>query len=232
MVGIHRPGPVVRIVRGIGWTLIATGVLTALYVVYLLFFTNLETNRAQVELLDQWELQVGSADQSLPGEGPDDDDDGPAEPVSPGDAYAAMWFERDGERIVADDPLFVVSGTDLGTLRRGPGHYTDTAAPGQPGNFAIAGHRTTYGAPFYHLDLLQEGDEIHVIDRQNRTWVYAFREQRIVRPQDIWVVGNDPFNDGATLITLTTCHPRLSAAQRMIVWGELIESPETDSDET
>jgi sortase A len=230
MVGVHRPGPVVRTVRGIGWTLIATGVLIALYVVYLLFFTNLETNRAQVELLDQWELQVGSADQSLPGEGTEDDD-GPVDPVSPGDAYAAMWFERDGERIVTDDPLFVVSGTDLGTLRRGPGHYTDTVAPGQPGNFAVAGHRTTYGAPFYHLDLLQEGDEIHVIDRQNRRWVYAFREQRIVRPQDIWVVGNDPFNDGATLITLTTCHPRLSAAQRMIVWGELIESPETSPDD-
>ena len=229
-VAVRRPGVGVRIVRGLGWTLIATGALILLYLVYLLFFTNLRTDQAQGELLEQWELQIGgSPGQSLPAEEPEATE-APAEEVAPGDAWAAMWFERDGERIVHDETLFVVEGVSPADLRRGPGHYPGTAAPGEVGNVAISGHRTTYGAPFYHLDKLQEGDTIHLVDRDNREWVYAFREQRIVQPTDVWVVGPDPLGDGGALLTLTTCHPRLSAAQRMIVFADLIGDPRTDDD--
>lgn len=219
-----EPGWGVRLVRGVGWTLIATGAFILLYLVYLLFFTNLETQRAQNELLDQWELEIGAPEVALPAEDPVQD--GPADPVSPGDAYAAMWFERDGQRVIHDDTLFVVEGVEVGDLRSGPGHYADSAAPGENGNFAVAGHRTTYGAPFYHLDQLQAGDEIHVVDRANRHWVYAFREQRIVSPGDVWVVGDDPLDTDTPLLTLTTCHPRTSAAQRLIVFADLVTDPD------
>lgn len=218
------PGLGVRLVRGLGWVLIATGVVILLYLVYLLFFTNLRTDQAQGELLDQWELEFGEPVDALPAEDPDAAEDD-REAVRPGDAYAALWFERDGERIVHDETLFVVEGTSVADLRRGPGHYEGSAAPGEIGNLAISGHRTTYGAPFYHLDQLREGDRIHVVDRSNREWVYEFREQRIVQPTDVWVVGEDPLGTGGALLTLTTCHPRLSAAQRMIVFAELVGEP-------
>ncbi len=213
-----------RAVRGIGWTLIAAGTLILLYLGYLLFYTNFTTGQAQGDLLETWQAEYGA----LPGEGeqaagPSDDPEEEARPVDPGEAYAVMWFERPGsdEPVVHDGPLFVVEGVTLDHLKRGPGHYPQTAGPGREGNFAISGHRTTYGAPFYHLDQLREGDEIHVVDRQQREWVYVVQRQEIVAPTALWVIGEDPLDTGVPTMTLTTCHPRFSAAQRMIVFAEL-----------
>ncbi len=228
----------VRVVRGTGWTLVTSGVVVLLYVVYLLWFTGLETNRAQRELADLFPTAPGEASDA-PSEGAGAGDAGGGEQaptitpelfqplerdesIEVGDAFAAMWFERDGQRIVNDDVLFVVSGVSLDILRLGPGHYPDSDVPGGPGNFAIAGHRTTYGSPFWSLDVLEEGDTIHVLDRAGQEWVYGYREQRIVQPTDVWVVGDDPLDTGEATITLTTCHPRHSAALRLIAWGELL----------
>lgn len=224
-------GWLVPAVRGLGWAMIATGVVILLYLVYLLFFTNVQTERAQDEMLSQWELDIGAPGDTLPAEevGATEAE---AQPVEPGDSYAAMWFERDGERIVHDDTLFVVEGVSVEDLKRGPGHYPGTVEPGEVGNLGISGHRTTYGAPFYHLDQLQEGDTIHIVDRSNREWVYEFLEQRIVQPTDVWVMDNDPLGTGGALLTLTTCHPRLSAAQRMIVFAELVGEPLGTPEET
>jgi sortase A len=209
-----------RVVRATGWTLVVAGSVVLLYVVYLLWFTNLGTDRAQRDLAEAWERSVPAQPA-----GPDAQEPEVPEPVEVGEAYAAIWFERDGEPIVADDVLFVVEGVTLDLLRLGPGHYPDSDVPGGPGNFAVAGHRTTYGAPFWALDELAEGDTIHVVDRRGDEWVYAYREQRIVAPTDIWVVGEDPLETGQPTITLTTCHPRFSAAQRLIAWGELQGDP-------
>ena len=212
-----------RIVRGVGWTLIAAGTVILLYLAYLLFYTNLTTDQAQGELLEDWQAEYGT----LPGEGEHaagpSDDQPEARPADPGEAYAVMWFERPGsdEPVVRDGPLFLVEGVTLEHLKRGPGHYPSTAAPGHDGNFAISGHRTTYGAPFYHLDQLREGDEIHVVDREQREWVYVVRKQEIVQPTALWVIGDDPLETGRPTMTLTTCHPRFSAAERLIVFAEL-----------
>jgi sortase A len=209
----------VRAVRGLGWVLLVSGAIVLLYVVYLLWFTNLGTAEAQRDLAERWESQVGTAATSEdPDEGDDEGD------LDPGDAYAMLWFERDGARIVSDEPLYVVSGVSLDDLRAGPGHYPESAEPGEDGNLAVAGHRTTYGAPFWSLDELREGDTIHVVDRDGEEWVYEYTEQRVVSPADTWVVGEDPLESGAPTITLTTCHPRFSAAQRLIAWGELVSA--------
>ncbi len=210
---------VTRLIRGVGWTLIVLGAIVLLYVVYLLWFTGIETQREQRDLADEWNLIVPDDPIDVDAEVPEE------EPVDVGDAYAALWFERDGERIIDDDIMYVVEGVDLPTLRRGPGHYPESDRPGGEGNLAIAGHRTTYGAPFWSLDELQPGDTIHVMDRQGREWVYAYVEQRIVAPTAMWVVGEDPLDSGAPMITLTTCHPRYSDAQRLIAWGELLDDP-------
>ncbi|MFA9443943.1 class E sortase [Egicoccus sp. AB-alg6-2] len=234
----------IRIARGLGWTLVVSGAVVLLYVVYLLWFTDLSANASQRELAEAWEspqAEPGDVDDAgdgvsvgggfevpeqgvttLPGDG---DGEGEAEPVDTGEAFLAMWFERDGQRVVADDVLYVVGDVTLDHLRLGPGHYPQSAAPGDPGNLAIAGHRTTYGRPFWALDELAEGDTIHVVDRSGQEWVYAYREQRVVAPTDIWVIGDGAWGTEAPTITLTTCHPRFSAAQRLIAWGELVEEP-------
>ncbi len=209
-----------RVVRGIGWTLIVLGAIVLLYVVYLLWFTGFETQREQRDLADEWTLTVPDNPVDLDTEILVED-----EPIELGEAYAALWFERDGERIINDEVLYVVEGVELSLLRRGPGHYPESDRPGGEGNLAIAGHRTTYGAPFWSLEELQHGDTIHVVDRQGREWVYAYVEQRIVEPTAMWVVGEDPLGSGAPMITLTTCHPRYSDAQRLIAWGELLGDP-------
>ena len=209
-----------RAIRGLGWVLLVSGAVVLLYVVYLMWFTNLGTAQAQRELAESWDPQPPTAE-------PVDDEQQEQEepPPEPGDAYAMLWFERDGEPIVVDEPLYVVSGVTLDDLRAGPGHYPDTAAPGEEGNVGIAGHRTTYGAPFWSLEELTAGDTIHVVDRSGEEWVYEYVEQRVVAPQDTWVVDDeDPLDSGAPTITLTTCHPRFSAAQRLIAWGELVSA--------
>lgn len=184
-----------------------------------MFFTSLETRQAQQDLLETWNVEVGAVDEAprarAPAVAPVERD------VDPGDAYAALWFERDGARIVHDETLFVVEGVSVEDLKKGPGHYPGTAGPGEPGNFALSGHRTTYLAPFYHADKLQPGDEIHVVDRGGNEWIYDVVESRVVSPADTWVVGEDPLGAATPMITLTTCHPRFSAAQRLIVFGEL-----------
>ena len=111
----------------------------------------------------------------------------------------------------------VVEGVDLGDLQKGPGHYPATPLPGQPGNAAIAGHRTTYGAPFFDLDSLKPDDEILVTTRQG-SFEYRVRASRVVSPDEVQVLNASPDNR----LTLTTCNPRFSASQRLVVVSQLI----------
>jgi sortase A len=214
---------VTRVVRGLGWALISVGAVILLYLVYLLWFTGLTTDRAQQQLERQWSSDHATVDTVDPEDAVAGSDTPPADAVDLGEAYAAVWFEHGdtGERLLHDEPLFVVEGVTMNRLRRGPGHYPDTSAPGEAGNLAVAGHRTTYGAPFYHLEELRPGDEVHVADRDRREWVYEVVEQRVVAPDELWVIGPDPLGTGAPTLTLTTCHPRFSAAQRLVVFAEL-----------
>lgn len=135
----------------------------------------------------------------------------PPPPPVDGDAVARMRIPKIGVDKV------VVEGVTTGALKNGPGHYPDTPLPGQPGNSAIAGHRTTYGAPFFHFDRLEENDLIYVTTTQG-SFQYRIAETLIVGPGDVHVL--DPTDDNR--LTLTTCHPRWSAAERLIVIAELI----------
>jgi sortase A len=115
---------------------------------------------------------------------------------------------------------YVVSGTAEGDLARGPGHYIGTAAPGQAGNVAIAGHRTTNGAPFNRLGSLVVGDPIYLTTTTGERLTYKVTQAPIaVAPTDVAVLDN--FGDNR--ITLTTCNPEFSATQRLIVVGELLQ---------
>jgi sortase A len=132
-----------------------------------------------------------------------------------------------------------VNGVQVADLRKEPGHYSETAPIGTEGNTSIAGHRTTYGAPFNRIDELQPGDEINVTGVLGQ-FTYrvlppgdAFPEQLdtvdgqgaghvIVNPNATWVLGD--FRDNR--LTLTACHPKLSSRQRIIVAVELVDEPE------
>ena len=112
---------------------------------------------------------------------------------------------------------YVVSGTDDQSLQFGPGHYLGTSLPGSGGNVGIAGHRTTYGAPFSRLDSVQIGDEMYLTVGSNK-YHYVVDEIEIVDP----VTGDYVLYDrGDDRLTLTTCHPRYSARQRLVVSGFL-----------
>jgi sortase A len=113
----------------------------------------------------------------------------------------------------------VVEGTDTPDLRKGPGHYLGTPMPGQVGNASIAGHRTTYGHPFYNLDGVKKGDAIVVTTLQG-IFVYDTVSSQVVDPSDSKVIANAPINE----LTLTTCNPRFSAATRLIVHAQLTHS--------
>lgn len=118
----------------------------------------------------------------------------------------------------------IVEGTSARALNKGVGHYPTTVSAGGIGNMAIAGHRTTHGAPFRHLDKLKRGDRV-VIRMKNTWYVYALDKSTVVRPKANWVLKARPYRGAlGRLITLTTCHPVGSAARRLVWWGHLVRS--------
>ena len=112
----------------------------------------------------------------------------------------------------------VVQGTDEASLEKGPGHYPSTALPGLGQTVAIAGHRTTYLAPFRHIDSLRPGDRI-VLRMPYGTFTYVVQYHRIVLPTALWVTRNV----GYDRLVLSACNPLYSAAQRIIIFARLQE---------
>ena len=116
-----------------------------------------------------------------------------------------------------DVDAVIVEGTDTGTLQKGPGHYPETALPGQGTTIGIAGHRTTYLAPFRQIDEIEEGEEI-VVEMPYGIFTYAVETTEIVEPSDVEVVRDI----GHERVVLTACHPEYSAAERYVVFGRLV----------
>ena len=114
---------------------------------------------------------------------------------------------------------YVVQGVGETDLQMGPGHYPGTPLPGQPGNVGIAGHRTTFGAPFFRLNEVSRGDLILLTDTSGTTWVYGVVRMWVVDPGDTGVL--DPTR--ASMLTLTTCNPRFEASSRLVVRAALVE---------
>jgi sortase A len=114
----------------------------------------------------------------------------------------------------------LVEGTDAATLRRGPGRYPRTAVPGEGRTMAVAGHRTTYLAPFRTLDRLRADDRIEVRMPYGR-FVYRVQRTRIVEPTATWVTRDV----GTDRLVLTACHPLYSARQRIVIFARLERGP-------
>ena len=122
-----------------------------------------------------------------------------------------------------DASQVVVEGTDGGTLRKGPGHYPETPLPGIRGTVAVAGHRTTYGAPFRDLDKLEQGDEV-LVEMPYGRFVYDVEKSQIVDPDALWVTRRVGYNR----LVLTACHPKYSAAQRIVIFARFRRAERLD----
>jgi len=202
-----------KAIRGAGKALISVGILLFLFVGYQLWGTGIAEARGQRDLekrFQQRQLLTSVPTIPNPTGGPVTTTTVP--PIDLGDSVAMIEIPK------IDVKKFVIEGVDVEDLKAGPGHYPGTPLPGEKGNAAIAGHRTTYGAPFYDLNELSAGDQIFVTTAAGR-FEYDVSETLIVDPEEgVWVLDNTPDDR----LTLTTCHPRFSAAQRMIVVAKLI----------
>jgi sortase A len=130
--------------------------------------------------------------------------------LDPGDAMGRIVMPAIGVSEV------FVEGTGAGDLRRGPGHYPATPLPGERGTVAIAGHRTTYGAPFRDIDDLERGDRIELRMPYGR-FAYRVERTRIVPPTEVSVTARVAYDR----LVLSACHPLYSAAERIVVFAQL-----------
>ncbi len=222
------------VLRGLGQLLITAGVVVLLFVVYEVYVTNYFADRAQAQvktaLKHEWQDTTKDPLLPLPGQS------SPTLPDGTGIAY--IYIPRLGR----DYGYAIVQGTSDADLEKGPGHYTDTALPGQVGNFGVAGHRVGKGEPFLNLDQVQAGDAV-IIQTKSDWFVYRIEGQpgniaavdsygvpgrEIVDPSDGNVLYPVPDHPGVTptkaWITLTTCHPKFTATHRMVLHGMLAET--------
>jgi len=234
-----------RTLGGLGRTLVTSGLLILLFVAYQLWGTGIFTARSQDRLDDEFataraaylaDLEArptsslpdatGATTTSTAAVDPSDlgavDIEIP--PAEPGAALGRIRIPRIGV-----DWTFV-QGTGREDLKKGPGHYPTTPYPGQVGNAAIAGHRTTYGAPFNRIDEIQLGDDI-LVETLWGSFQYRVYGKCIVSPDDTWVAGHNtwdascaavPLDAAAVEVTLSSCNPKYSAAERYIVKAALV----------
>ena len=199
------------VLSGTGQLMITIGVVLLLFCIYELKVTNLYTSQQQKKLdrtlEETWAAPPPKQTTILPA-------------YKDGEGIARIYLPSLGK----DQMHVVVEGVSHSALKNGPGHYPGTALPGDLGNSVISGHRTTYGAPFNRLDEVRLGDFI-VLETRTSFFTYRVVSSYVVKPTAIGETDPVPNQPKATatkrLLTLTTCNPKYSARQRLIVRGEL-----------
>ena len=202
-----RAGGPSTLARAGRWLLVAAGLLV-LFVAYQLWGTAVAHWQGQRDLRARFDHALaesraahGGVDRTVPY-------------PAVGDPVGVIVIPR------LDVDQVVVEGVGAAQLAVGPGHYPGTALPGQAGNSAIAGHRTTHGAPFYGLDELAPGDPILLTTLQG-SFTYEVTRSLVVAPDDVAVLDAT----ASPRLSLTTCTPRYSAARRLVVEARLVTAP-------
>lgn len=228
-----RHGVVWSAVGVLGEVLLTLGVLLLGFLAWQLWWTDVEGNAGQARVVQslQWATPVPTTAPSSAGAtapaGPKaatPRHDDPPVPAEPG--HATTFATLQVPRWTGEPERPVSEGTDRATVLDvlGIGHYQGTAMPGAVGNFAVAGHRTTFGKPFNRIAELQVGDPL-VVRTKDAWYVYKVTSTQIVYPSQTEVIAPVPDKPGAKptarSITMTTCTPMYSAAQRYVVHGVL-----------
>ena len=211
--------------------MLTIGVVLLLFAFYEAYWTNVESGQLQEEASAHLDEQWRNPRQKL-------------EPEL-GEAFAQLYIPTFG----SDYRFAIIEGTNEDDLLRGPGRYADSQMPGEMGNFAVAGHRVGKGAPFNDLGKLETCDDI-VVETQTERITYRVLPidgeqvdcfngippeyshvvgRHITTPGDVSVTNPVPESDAAPnreILTLTTCHPQFSNAERMIVHAMEVEKEE------
>jgi sortase A len=200
----------------VGELLITAGVVLLLFVAWQLWWTDIIAGRAyeagRQELRREW--GIGSPDGALPA----------SVDTTAGQPFGLIYIPRLRARAWG---VPVIEGTDYQLLTEGFGHHESSALPGEVGNFAIAGHRTTYGAPLAEVEDLRAGDQV-IVETASGWYVYELDRHEIIDYWEGWILDPVPGRPRSTqptqeLITMYACHPRFSAAQRYVWFGRLVD---------
>jgi sortase A len=214
-------------IQVLGELLMTAGVILLLFVAWQLWWTNIESDARQSELIKEFAQDLGTAAPAAPeapaaaaapeGFGP------PVVGAAPGHAgtIGIMYIPRFGAGYTRP----IVQGTSQDVLDTlGLGHYSNTAMPGAVGNFAVAGHRQTHGAVLDNIHTLVPGDKIYV-QTKDGYYMYVFRNNQIVMPSRTDVLEPVPTQPGAapteSFLTMTSCNPRFGAEERIIAYALL-----------
>jgi len=206
-----------KIIRYLGIALIIIGLAIIIYP----FYINLILARRETDILTSWNVELASLQ--------DTNDNKEIESTN---NKEDLILEKDTKLVDPEKKLpfkisipeidlewIVNEGTDYKTLREGPGFYIGSTLPGEAGTCAVAGHRTTYGAPFNRLDELEEGDEIFLETDGNEEFTYIVTGKKAVIPTDMSVLEN---TDYPTLL-LSTCTPKYFSTRRLVIFARIIE---------
>lgn len=228
------PGPArvrrrTSVVGVIGEILVTAGVLVLLFLGWQLWWNDAimagQQSNAASDLSSRWQEQGRAAHGDVAPPAPADFGDPVVDTAdhANGEAFAVMYVPRFG----ADSQRNIAEGTGLDVLNStelGVGHYADTQMPGEVGNFAIAAHRSAYGGGMHEIDQLQLGDAIYIQTRDG-WYTYRFRDLEYVTPETIEVLAPVPHHPDLQpvdrIITLTSCNPLYSTAERIIAYGVL-----------
>lgn len=223
--GRRRRNAVRMMVQVFGELLITAGILLVLFVVWELWWTNIEANRAQdqaiTELFAEFETPVTEPQETDSAAAPPDYGDPAVLPPIEGEGttFAVVYIPRFG----ADYARPVSSGVSTPVLDRlGLGHYRTTAMPGEVGNFAVAGHRQTHGEVLDDIHTLVPGDRVYVQTKLGY-YTYIYRNSQIVLPDRVDVIAPVPADPTAVpterIMTMTSCNPRFGAQERFIAYS-------------
>ncbi|MGP9488379.1 class E sortase [Glutamicibacter sp. 287] len=216
-----------RITGFLGELLITLGIVLMLYVVWELWWTNIDSANAQKEVTQNLVQDLG--DVVIPEEGVEEEEEidyGPA-PVAeadPGDTFGIMYFPTFGKDGTHHPVSYGVQSSVIDNL--GIGYYPNTQLPGEKGNFAVAAHRQTHGQVFWDIDKLDNGDHVYLQTKEGY-YTYTWFDTEIVAPSNGDVLLPTPHQWGVepteSILTMTSCHPPFSTRERIIAYSELTD---------
>ena len=209
------------LVQGVGELLITLGIVLVLFVVWQLWWTNIDSNRQQREAVSGLFQEFEAPLEPVPDAEDSFGDPAVLQPVADGATFGVVYIPRFGDSYSRP----VTGGVSDAVLDNlGLGHYPDTAMPGDVGNFALAGHRQTHGQVLDAIHTLVPGDSIYVQTAQGY-YRYVYRNHEIVMPDRVDVIAPVPTEPGAEprerLLTLTSCNPRFGAQERYIAYAAM-----------